>query len=363
VVSAESTPVIRVLFAEDAFDQALLVRAFLQSAPGSYQVTHSQDGDHAAQLVRDQEWELLITDLNLPGIDGFELCRIATSVRPALPILAITGYTGTQYQEEAFRAGASELLTKPLDKAEFVRKVTELTGQGGEGVDSPAEGAAQPPGSAPRATEPGAPTTPTPPSPARGASKAILAVGGLVGDVEMGCAGTLLKYRQSGADVVILPLCPDEADETGAGLDAALEAARRIGARLTLDAAAMRNTEGRVELVRRVTQELKPNVAFLPAMDDHHPSRREAFRIAEAAFTSVPLVLAYQTATTGFDFQPTRAEEVADQMMDKLEALTAYRGAGPGRLDLTPRMAQAYARYWGRLHDFTEVEVFEVIRG
>ena len=39
---------IRVLFAEDALDQALLVKAFLQSAPAVFQITHSQDGDHAA---------------------------------------------------------------------------------------------------------------------------------------------------------------------------------------------------------------------------------------------------------------------------------------------------------------------------
>ena len=107
---------IRVLFVEDAFDQAMLVKAFLQSAPGDFQVTHSQDGDHAARLLREREWSLLITDLNLPGIDGFDLCRIAKTVNPSLPILAVTGYTGAHYQEEAFRAGATDLLLKPLDQ-------------------------------------------------------------------------------------------------------------------------------------------------------------------------------------------------------------------------------------------------------
>ena len=45
-----------------------------------------------------------------------------------------------------------------------------------------------------------------------------------------------------------------------------------------------------------------------------------------------------------------------------LEALAAYQSMGAPRADLRPRMAQAYARYWGRFRDFAEVEAFEQIR-
>ncbi len=327
---------IRVLFAEDAFDQALVVKAFLQAAPGEFQVTHSQDGDHAAQLLRDREWELLITDLNLPGIDGFELCRIARSVRPTLPILAITGYTGSHYQEEAYRAGATELLTKPLEKEEFLRKIAELTR---------------------KAMAP----TPTTVGASGPSSSAVLAIGGMVGDAEMGCGGTLAKYRQAGSEVTILPLCRDHLDASSGA--AAREAARRLGARLVLDEGAMGDTEHRAALLRRVVKQFAPEVAFLPALDDDHPSRREAFRIGKAELDSVPLVLGYQTATTGAEFRPGRLEDIGEHLVDKMEALTAFQGAGDTRLDLAPRMAQAYARYWGRLQSFAEVEAFEVVRG
>ena len=47
----------------------------------------------------------------------------------------------------------------------------------------------------------------------------------------------------------------------------------------------------------------------------------------------------------------------------KMEALTAYQNAGERRVDLRPRMAQAYARYWGRLREFSEVEAFEKLDG
>lgn len=126
-LSAGSPKTLRVLFVEDAFDQALQIKAILQTT-GRYAVVHSQDGDHAATLLKSETWDLLITDLNLPGLDGFELCRLAKALHPDLPVLAVTGYTGAHYQEQAFRAGATDLLTKPVEKLDFLHKVAELTG-------------------------------------------------------------------------------------------------------------------------------------------------------------------------------------------------------------------------------------------
>lgn len=322
-----SSSTVRVLLAEDAFDQVLLVRTFLQPA-SAYEITHAQDGDRAAQLLRAGGWDLLITDLNLPGLDGFELCRIARSVSPGLPILAITAYTGAQFQEEAFRAGATDLLTKPFDRDEFLGKVHDLTGAGTGRIRS-----------------------------------AVLAVGGLPGDVEMGCGGTLRKQVQAGAEVMILPLCRDELDATGAGLRAAREAADVLGANVLIDEAALDDTRRRVAVVESLVRDLHPRFVLLPAMDDDHPARREAFRITKASTAMVPVLLAYQTATTGFGFRPTRFEDIGEQLLDKMEALSSYQAAGLNRAELAPRTARAYARYWGRFDRFREVEAFEVLRG
>lgn len=325
-MSAGSEKVLRVLFVEDAFDQAILVKAFLGGL-GGCQVVHAQDGERAAELVRTQEWDLLITDLNLPGLDGFELCRIAKSAHPSLPVLAVTGYTGAHYQEQAFRAGATDLLTKPLEQAEFLAKVGELTGRG-VGVARPN----------------------------------VLAVGGLVGDAEMGCAGSLIHHRRDGCDITVVVLCRDDLDPSGVGLTGAAQSAARLGARLVVDELALDDTQRRVALMQRLARDLQPRVAYIPAMDDIHPARRETFRIARAAASGVPTVLGYQTATTGLEFRPSRFHDVGDVLVDKMEALTAYQEVGLNRLDLAPRMAQACARYWGRLERFTEVEAFEVVR-
>lgn len=69
----------------------------------------------------------------------------------------------------------------------------------------------------------------------------------------------------------------------------------------------------------------------------------------------------YQTATSGLDFRPTHFVDIAEQMPTKLKALSAFKDSG--RKDLTAEMAHTYAHYWGRYHEFSEVEAFEIIKG
>jgi hypothetical protein len=178
----------------------------------------------------------------------------------------------------------------------------------------------------------------------------------------MGCGGSLVHHRREGFDLTLVVLCRDDLDAAGVGLLGAQQAAGHLGAKLVVDELALDDTQRRVALVQRLVRDLQPKVAYIPAMDDILPARRETFRIARAATAAVPTVLAYQTATTGQEFRPARFRDVADVLVDKMEALTAYQEVGLNRLDLAPRMAQAYARYWGRLEKFGEVEAFEVVR-
>ncbi|HVS33610.1 MAG TPA: response regulator, partial [Thermoanaerobaculia bacterium] len=98
----------RVLYVEDAFDQALLVKAFFSTMPG-YHVTHAQDGERALKVISDKAWDLLVTDLNLPGADGFALIKAFRAKFPHTPILVTTGYTQPEYEEQALRTGADHV--------------------------------------------------------------------------------------------------------------------------------------------------------------------------------------------------------------------------------------------------------------
>ena len=319
---------LQVLVVEDAIEEVYLVRDFLEKG-GQLQVTTSQDGEQAARLVRERTFDLVVTDLNLPGMDGYELIQLVKSSHPELPVLAITGYTATHYIEHAYRAGADRVLTKPLDSEDLLARALELLG-----AEAPAE--APPP--------------------------AVLAIGALPGDVEGGCGGSLLVSRDRGEEVLLLPL--SSRTETGdGGAQAERRGAELLGARVILAEASVSAADNPAEhqlLLERIVRELKPHTAFIPSLADGNRDRREAHRLARAAVAEVPTILAYETGSSTADFHPTRFVDIAPFLTRKLEVLTAYRTFD--RPELQAGYVQAAARHWGRHLEFGEAEAFEVIR-
>jgi CheY-like chemotaxis protein len=272
-----------------------------------------------------------VTDLNLPGTDGFAIIRRLRALSPTTPILVTTGYTQAQYEEQALRAGADQVLIKPLSQSEFVARVTSMV-EGPEG-------------------------------PAYDASDVVLAIEGRLGDAEMGCGGTMMRAVEEGRTVVLVPLLRSADDASSEELKAAAIAANVLGVEFRVDRTLFGDHDAQRDLVQRTLDELRPTTVYIPAPDDRDISRRLAADIGKALTKEVETVYGYETATTGLDFTPGTFIDVHKQMVIKLEALAVYQSVGAPRVDLRPRMAQAYARYWGRFMDFTEVEAFETIRG
>jgi CheY-like chemotaxis protein/LmbE family N-acetylglucosaminyl deacetylase len=331
-VNSEAPRTVRVLYVEDAFDQALLVKAFFNALPG-YTVVHSQDGDQALQLVEQESWDMLVTDLNLPGADGFTVIRQMRARDPSLPILVTTGYTQAQYEEQALRAGADQVMIKPLSQTDFVQRVGSMIDRAQSAAPDDDEG-----------------------------EEVILAIEGRVGDAEMGCGGTLMRAAEGGTTVVVVPLLGPETEDTQPELKAASIAATILGIELRVDRTLLGNPDAQLDLLERTINELRPTTIYLPAPDDRDEDRYRAFELCLKAGAEVRQLLGYETATTGLDFSPSHFSDVRSQMVVKMEALAAYQSVGAPRVDLRPRMAQAYARYWGRFRDFSEVEAFQEVR-
>lgn len=330
-MNQESPATYQVLYVEDAFDQALLVKAFFNGLPG-FTVVHAQDGDQAVRLVESRTWDLVVTDLNLPGTDGFAVIRAARAKAPEVPILVTTGYTQAQYEEQALRAGADQVMIKPLVQNDFVSRVWSM-------IERPRT---------PEGDE---------------SDEVVLALEGRLGDAEMGCGGTMMKALQGESSVVIVPvLSMVEDEDVLAELKAAAIAADIMGIEFRVDRTLFGDLEAQTDLVERTINELRPTSLYIPAPDDRDASRHEASVIGRAVSIEVENVFGYETATTGLEFTPSHFVDVRAQMVMKMEALAAYQSVGAPRVDLRPRMAQAYARYWGRFRDFTEVEAFEQVR-
>ena len=327
-MSQDTPRSVRVLYVEDAIDQALLVKTFFSTLPG-FAVTHAQDGDSALKLIASKPWDLLVTDLNLPGADGFALIKAFRAKFRRTPILVTTGYTQPEYEEQSLRTGADQVLIKPLNHEEFVSRVQAMAAKG-------------------QAQEDDEPSV-------------VLVIEGRLGDAEMGCGGTLMAEVAKGHTVIVIPICREEGDATPEELKAAAISSTILGVQLRVDRTLFGDADGQRDLIERTLNELRPSTVFMPAPDDRDPSRREAARVAKSSTVEVETVLAYETATTGLDFTPTRFTDIRAEMVLKLEALAAYQAVGAARIDLRPRMAQAYARYWGRFQDFGEVEAFEQV--
>ncbi|MDF2696989.1 MAG: DNA-binding response regulator, partial [Labilithrix sp.] len=75
------------------------------------------------RLIDTKPWDILVTDLNLPGADGFALIKAFRAKFRRMPILVTTGYTQAEYEEQSLRAGADQVMIKPLSQDDFVFRV------------------------------------------------------------------------------------------------------------------------------------------------------------------------------------------------------------------------------------------------
>jgi signal transduction histidine kinase/CheY-like chemotaxis protein len=87
----------------------------------------------AALEARAQEFDLLVTDYNMPGYSGLDLLREAKRIRPTLPVALTSGYVTPEIEKQAFDAGASALFYKPNDVSELCELVQRLA----LGTDAP----------------------------------------------------------------------------------------------------------------------------------------------------------------------------------------------------------------------------------
>lgn len=84
-----------------------------------YHVTHANQSKVAKELIGLEEFDIVISDINMPGGSGIELMHHCKKVRPGLPVVLITGFSDLKETEEAYEMGARGFLPKPFKKEEL----------------------------------------------------------------------------------------------------------------------------------------------------------------------------------------------------------------------------------------------------
>jgi len=86
----------------------------------------AEDANEALRLLREESFELMITDIKMPGIDGMELLREAKRDYPDLDIIMITGFSADYSFSDVVIAGASDIITKPINLEEIEAKINRV---------------------------------------------------------------------------------------------------------------------------------------------------------------------------------------------------------------------------------------------
>jgi adenylate cyclase len=124
-VSDTSPPPTHVLVVDDQPQNIRLLEAVL--TPRGYDVLTASSGDEALATVERDQVDLVLCDIVMPGMDGYEVCR-AIRERPAtayLPVVMVTA-SGDEQKIKALEAGADDFLTKPINQSELLARVASL---------------------------------------------------------------------------------------------------------------------------------------------------------------------------------------------------------------------------------------------
>jgi DNA-binding NarL/FixJ family response regulator len=115
-------------------DDHAIVREGLKRIVGDAGDLHIEaeaaDGNEVVKLVREREFDVLVTDLSMPGRSGMELIKLVKAEKPRLRILVLSMHEEAQYAVRAIKSGASGYLTKESAPGQLVQAIRKIAAGG-----------------------------------------------------------------------------------------------------------------------------------------------------------------------------------------------------------------------------------------
>lgn len=110
-----------ILIVEDLEDSRFFLRAILET--GKYTVTEAQNGKDALTLFQETPFDLILTDIRMPEMDGLSLLRHIKRSSPQTPVIIISAYRESENVIEALRNGACDYITKPYESEDIFASI------------------------------------------------------------------------------------------------------------------------------------------------------------------------------------------------------------------------------------------------
>jgi DNA-binding NtrC family response regulator len=117
----------KVLVVDDEKNQREIYRLILEDA--SFQVTTAQSAEHALRLAGEDQFDLVLTDYKMTGIDGLTLLGELAKRDPSIIVVMMTAHGSVESVKEALRGGAFDYLEKPIDREQLLKVVESALGR------------------------------------------------------------------------------------------------------------------------------------------------------------------------------------------------------------------------------------------
>ena len=127
----------RILIIDDEVDMLMLLRMIIEDNT-DYDVETTNSPTEGIKLFREEDYDLVITDLKMPGLDGMDIFDEFKGLKPEVPVIMITAYGSMETSDEALRKGVAEFITKPFRKDSIlftIKRVLELASVRRENVE------------------------------------------------------------------------------------------------------------------------------------------------------------------------------------------------------------------------------------
>lgn len=114
----------KILVVDDQESMRALLQDMLEVI--GYEVTLAEGGEQALGILRESLFDLVLSDLNMPGMDGTALLRSIKSSTPNLPVVIITGYGTFHTEKRVMKEGADGYISKPCTLSKIDKTISSI---------------------------------------------------------------------------------------------------------------------------------------------------------------------------------------------------------------------------------------------
>ena len=113
----------KVLVVDDQKDNVFVLKDRLQRE--GYEILEAYDGETCIKIAKSENPDIILLDVMMPGMSGFEVCKIlsATKSTQLIPVLLVTALTEAEDLKEGFQVGAFDYIKKPFNRIELIARV------------------------------------------------------------------------------------------------------------------------------------------------------------------------------------------------------------------------------------------------